>query len=301
GTFAYTATVYLATLAMMAELARTADPASVGRYEERRARCARRVDEALWDPRGYFRTTETHDSIFTAALAGDWIARLAGLPPVVDTERAVSHLRHQHRVLVDEAVRGAAGRWRPLPRAEARFDGTPIVHPMTATFPAGEDITYVWQVLSYQAMEQIYVGLVEDGLATMRLVYDRIWHDGHAWSAGLRGNGESIYMTHPVAWAALNALTGAALDVPGRTLHLGPRTGGEIGTLRCPVFFPRFWAWLDWERASGRGTLEVTRVLGEPVSIERIVHRPARGAERVLDIGPTPFVAGRRLALDLPA
>jgi non-lysosomal glucosylceramidase len=301
GTFAYTATVYLATLAMMAELARTAEPAAVARYEERRTRCARRVDDALWDPRGYFRTTETHDSIFTATLAGDWVARLAGLPPVIAIERAVSHLRHQQRVLVDEAVRAAAGRWRPLPRAEARFDGTPIVHPMTGTFPAGEDITYVWQVLSYQAMEQIYVGLVEDGLETMRLVYDRIWRDGHAWSAGLRGNGESIYMTHPVAWATLNALTGAALDVPGQTLHLGPRAGGEIATLGCPVFFPRFWAWLDWEPATGRGALEVLRVVGEPVLIERIVHRSARGAERVLEIGPTPFVEGQRLALDLPA
>jgi hypothetical protein len=167
---------------------------------------------------------------------------------------------------------------------------------MAERFPTGE-ITYVWQVLSYHAMEQIYVGQVAEGLDTMRMIYDRIWHDGNAWSAGLRGNDEAVYMTHPVAWATLNALTGAALDVPGRTLHLSPRTGGEIARLRCPVFFPPFWATCDHDPAGGRTTLEVLRTFGPPVVVERVVDRRADGSERVHDIGPTTLVAGARIAL----
>lgn len=301
GAFIYTATLYLAALRAVADMASAADPSSAGRYQNRYAGCAARIDAVLWDERGYFRTCETHDTIFTGALAGDWAARYAGLDPVVDPARAASHIRHQHRVLVHAAVEAAAGRYRPLPRAEATFDGTAVVHPFAAGLPEGEEMTYVWQVLSYQAMEQIYLGEVAAGLETMFLIYDRIWHDGNAWSGGLRGNGESIYMTHPVIWAALDALTGAALDAPRRTLHLSPRTGGEITHLRCPVFFPSVWAGLDHDPASGRTSVEIRRCFGPPTAIARVVHRTAAGRVRTLEIPVTELREGTRLDLHLPA
>ena len=284
GTFVYSATLYLATLATMIAVASHVDPARMAAYRARSARCAARLD-ALWNPRGYFQTTATQDSIFIAALAGDWAARYAGLDPVIDPARATSHLRHQHRVLVEAPLRAAAGRYVPMPRAEARFDGTPVVHRLAAGLPEGEDLTYVWQVLSYHAMEAIYLGEVEAGLATMGMIYDRIWQAGNAWSAGLQGNADSVYMTHPVAWAALDALAGAALDVPGRTLFLSPRTD------RCPFFFAPFWARLDG------ADVEILRTFGEPVVIERLVERTAAGAERVTRLPPTPLVAGTRVRL----
>jgi hypothetical protein len=293
GVFIYTATLYLASLRMMLDLAASAEPAREPAYRARFAACARRVDE-LWDTRGWFRTAEGTDTIFTAALAGDWIARYAGLEPVVDPRRAASHLRHQHRVLVEAARVAAAGRWRPLPRAESHQDGTPVVPPMGRGLPPDEEMTYVWQVLSYQAMEQIYVGLVAEGLETIRMIHDRVWHDGNGWSGGLRGNGESVYMTHPVMWAVLNALTGAALDVPARTLHAGPRLGG-----RCPFFVPPLWAMLEHDPATGRTVIEVLRTIGDPVTIDRIVHRPADGPPRTIALGATPLVEGTRLALSL--
>jgi uncharacterized protein (DUF608 family) len=190
GTFVYTATLYLATLRTMIDCARTADPSLVARYEERYATAARRTD-ALWDARGYYRSSETADTIFTAALAGDWAARLAGLEPVVEPARAASHVRQQHRVLALAAERAA--RVRPaLPWSEATFEGEKRVHHMAGGLPADEEFTYVWQVLSYQAMEQIYVGEVAAGLETIRRFYERLWQDGNAWSGGLRGNGESV-------------------------------------------------------------------------------------------------------------
>ena len=153
-------------------------------------------------------------------------------------ERAVAHLGNQQRVLVDAAVAAAQGRYRALPRAEATFDGEEVVNRMGRGLPAGETMTYVWQVISYQAALQIQVGMVEAGLRAIKMIDDRLWRDGNAWSGGLRGNDESIYMTHPVQWAALQALTGTALDVPARTLHLGPRTGGEIARPARAVLLP---------------------------------------------------------------
>jgi non-lysosomal glucosylceramidase len=300
GAFAYSATLYLASLRAMAEMAATAEPTRAATYAARFARCVRRVDAELWSPDGYLKTSENKPTVFTAALAGDWAARWIGLGPVVDPGRAASHLRLAQRVLVDEAVRAAAGRWRPLPRAEAHPDGTPVVHPMAAGLPEGEEITYVWQVLSYQAMEAIYVGLVDDGLEIFRLVADRLWHDGNAWSAGLRGNAESVYMTHPVAWAILHALTGAALDVPGRTLEIGPRVPqGERG-LRCPFFFPGFWAVLDYDVALGSVAIEVVRSFGDPVVVERVGCRGAAGAHRIIALeAPRALERGCRLRLQV--
>jgi uncharacterized protein (DUF608 family) len=287
GAFSYTATLYLATLAAMEDLAAHMEPSCAPVYAARRAACRRVVDEELWDPRGFFRSTPAKDTIFTAALAGDWAARWIGLDPVVDPARAASHLRHQHRVLIRAAQTDAE---RPaLPWAEATFDGTLVEHPFRAGLPAGQEFTYVWQVVSYQACTQLYLGLVDDGLETLRTLYDRLWLEGWAWSGGLRGDPESIYMTHPVAWAIPHALAGATLDVPARALRLAPHPE----RLRCPVFFPGFWAVVD--RAPGRATtLEVVRCFGEPVVVDRVLlhglphERPA-----------TALTAGTRI--ELPA
>lgn len=254
GAFAYSATLYLATLRTMLTLGAERSPELVGAWQSRFDRCAAVVDRDLWDPRGFFKSTKDKDTIFTAALAGEWAVRWAGFDPVLDVERVRSHLRHQHRVLIE----AADGR---LPRSEATFDGAPVDHPFRAGLPKREEFTYVWQVVSYQACLQLYVGEVDAGLETLRRFYGRLWDDGFAWTGGLRGNDESVYMTHPVAWAVLAALTGAALDVPNRTLRLAP-----VMPLRCPVFFPSFWGVCDHDPATGT-TLEVVKTFGEPVTV----------------------------------
>ncbi len=299
GAFAYTATLYLAALRVMIDLASHLAPERVAVYTARYAACTDVVEGTLWDDRGFYRTTPERETVFTAALAGDWAARYAGLDPVLDPARAASHLRHAHRLLVRAAERDAAGRWRALPRAEAALDGTPIRPRMAAGLPPDEEMTYVWQVLAYQAMEQIYVGQVHEALATMHTIYDRIEHDGNAWSAGLRATNESIYMTHPVIWGVLNALTGAALDVPGRTLEVSPRTAGEIGPLRCPIFFPSLWATLEYHAATGTMVVDVVRTFGDPVTIDHVAHRGASGAMRRIAIEPTELAEGCRLELTL--
>lgn len=298
GIFVYTATLYAATLSAMADLAEGIEPARAGAYRERRAVAARRL-EALWDERGFYRTTEDRDTIFTAALAGDWAARYAGLDPVVPHERAASHLEHQHRVLLEAAIEEAHGQFRALPRSEASFDGAEIKHRLGEGLPAGESMTYLWQVLSYQTFPQIYVGQVEPALRAIHAIYDRLWREGNIWSAGLRGNDESIYMTHPVLWGVLDALTGAALDVPRRTLHLGPRSGGEIGRLRCPFFLPGAWAVLDYDPPGNDVTVDVVRSFGKPVVIERILCHSPSGSTRSHALEPTSLVAGARLEFSL--
>ncbi|MBY0276971.1 hypothetical protein K2Z84_16655 [Candidatus Binatia bacterium] len=296
GTFSYTASLWVATLAMMAEMADGIEPERSDVYRGL-ARDAEAQLAILWDARGFYRTTATHDTIFTAALAGDWIARTSGLPSVVPHARAVSHLEHQQRVLIDAAVTAAQGRYRTLPRAEATFDGDEVVNAMGRGLPPEETMTYVWQVLTYQAALQIQVGLVDAGLKTARMLDDRIWRDGNAWSAGLRGSDESIYMTHPAWWSILQAITGAALDVPRRTLHIGPRTCREMPRLRCPIFFPGAWAVLTYDPDKLHAEIEVLRHFGTPVMVDTVAAHAPSGSTRVLAIGRTLLAAGTRIAV----
>lgn len=298
GIFIYTATLWAATLATMADLAEAIAPERVAAYRELARDASARLDE-LWDQRGFYRTTPERDTIFTAALAGDWYARYVGLPPVVPPERAHTHLELQHRVLVEAAIEAAGGRYRALPRAEARVDGSEVEHPLGRGLPSGEAMVYVWQVLTYQAFPEIYVGRVEAGLHTIQTIHERIARDGNTWSAGLRGNDESIYMTHPTLWAVLNALTGAALDVPRRTLHLGPRAGGAFAHLRCPFFFPGFWAMLDWDPRGTEVRIEVLRSFGEPLVLERVVTHAPSGTRRSHALEGVPLVEGARLTIAL--
>ena len=57
-----------------------------------------------------------------------------------------------------------------------------------------------------------------------------------------------------VLWAVPHALAGVALDVPGRTLAIGPRAAG-----RTPFFFPGVWGMVDHDPTGGVTTIEVLR------------------------------------------
>jgi len=294
GTFIYSATVYLAALSAMIDLAKEVGPGEEDVYKERLARCKDRIDKALWkEGPGCYRSTPEKDTIFTAALAGDWAARYSGLPPVLEPDRASRHMELQYRVLIEGARQKAAAKGKfPRPWSEAATDGKEKKN-VLGLFQGNIHLVYIWQVLSYQAMEHIYLGQTEKGLDVMKTVYDRIYKKGHAWGAGLMGDPDSVYMTHPVIWAVFNALTGAALDVPRKTLTLGPRLlPGQERTV-MPFFFPGFWAMLEHEGESGRTNIKVKKHFGTPVVVERILYRPLAGEERTIELdGPLEMKAG---------
>jgi uncharacterized protein (DUF608 family) len=177
GVFAYTASLYVATLAMMRDLSPTAEPARADLYARRLAIASARLEE-LWDGRGFYRSTRERDTIFTAALAGDWIARYAGLDPVVPTERARTHLRAQHACSSSRRSPTAPRPDSSPCRAPRRASTRPRSRSHAGRSDARRGDDYVWQVVSYQACAQIYVGLVDEGLAAIKSIVDRVWTDG---------------------------------------------------------------------------------------------------------------------------
>jgi uncharacterized protein (DUF608 family) len=278
GTFIYSATVYLAALKTMIDLAGHIEPGIAVLFEKRAETCRKRIDEALWDNyRGYYKSSPKRPTIFCAALAGDWVSRYSGLGPVVEPERAASHMSLACKLLIDGAKNLPRFKGRlPKPVAEMTLSGREKL--VLRGFSDG-DIRqiYIWQVISYQACEHIYLGQVKEGLDTLNMIYSRLERLGYTFSADLTGETRSIYMTHPVAWAVLNAFTGAALDVPRAVLHLGPRTmPGEDG-LKCPIFFPGFWAMLDYDEDKGLVVIDVRKHFGNPVIIKSVIFDQAGG------------------------
>ena len=132
--FVYSAILHAATLRMLIRLAE-ALPAPQQRaetlYRELEKTLAA-TDELLWDDRGFYRTCQGRDTVFTSALAGDSFLRYIGLEPIVPFAKARSHSEWQSRVLVDAYpfMDSRAGRTRPLVYREADLEGRemPAIH-----------------------------------------------------------------------------------------------------------------------------------------------------------------------------
>jgi len=51
---------------------------------------------------------------------------------------------------------------------------------------------------------------------------------------------------------------------------------------------------VEHDATSGATTIEVLRAIGSPVTVDRVVHRPAVGASRLVG-GPVTLAAGTRV------
>ena len=101
------------------------------------------------------------------------------------------------------------------------------------------------------------------------------------------------HLTGLAAWAALDAFTGAALDAPGGRLTLSPQWPEGMAELHAPVFFARFWAWLDCSPKEFR--LKIVQHFGEPLELRELAAAAGAAAVRL----PEPFVARAGASLDL--
>jgi hypothetical protein len=255
--FIYTALLHCATLQMMIELAgillehahspheRSTLEALIRRFREQLEATRGSCDKRLWDSRGFFHTCAGRQTVFTAALAGDWISRLAGLGPAADYSKALSHSRWQSEVLVDAYpwMDSRAGRTRPLVYREADTEGNecPAVNNGIRLYRVNNP----WQSTAYQALEAILLGRTSAGLRLIKRIWDKGWYEGYPWDMdhwGMRGRTYMthpvfwfwwdrdhldtlghVYMTHPVLWALFPALTGVSYHAFTETLTISPR------------------------------------------------------------------------------
>jgi hypothetical protein len=281
--FLYHATLYAAANRMLADLARyipkKLDPDAHNRREtflERAKTCEKTFTERLWmEDRGYYRAAANNEHLFQGGLAGDWISRYTGMEPIIEPGRARSHSLIQHDMLVSAARKRGGNKsafgGAPLPYNEADLNGKEVPIWLFGVIRYW-GYNYIYQSLSYQAFEAIYLGNTAEGLELIKMVYDKVYREGYPWDMSLMGLPGFVYMTHPVMWALFNAFSGAAVDLLSGTLTLSPKTLPGKDTLTIPVFFPRFWLAISWDRVKQSGTVRVLKTF-PPDDLE--AHRPA--------------------------
>lgn len=262
GAFIFTASVYLGALRAADEIAHVLGQNHP--YTERFEQVQRSVLERLYDrDRGTFIKwrcgEQTVPNTFVAALAGDWMMRLTGLPPLFPADVCESTLR--------ETLARHAKSFHPIP-------------PMEVT-PEGEchtKLCFVLQHEPYLGCEAIYQSYVRDGLDVIQRIHEAAWERNWSpWNCSLnieapygRQSWLLTYMTATAVWHTLPALAGMTLDLGAGELYFTPRT-----RYHGPLFFPTFWLWLDCEPGHAEArVLEVfahgmfQRVNGQPQTLE---------------------------------
>jgi len=288
GTFMYTATLYVTALRALKDLAHSFQPEKMAELEALKSEAVERIEKDLWNAAGgYYQTTENRDTLFVGSLAGDWFARYAGLPPAVPPEKARQHMRKLYELLFKE--KDLLNAPSAYPNSEVRPDGK-VVNSYTMGFI--RVLGYAYQVVSYVGLELVYLGLVEEGLAVIEVLYDRIWQKGYPWSADLWGNAGAVYMTHPVLWALPYALTGAFLDVEKRCLTLSA-SALQHG-MAVPVCFPSCWLLIRPFATESQIEIEVRRHFREPLAISHLSLSDQSDEPQKVDItGEMKLEAGR--------
>ncbi len=298
--FLYTATLWATTCEMLGRLAQLKGEDARG-FFSRAARVRETIERRLWNEAGgFYNVCEGRPHLFAGGLAGDWTARLCGLQPAVPAERARRHVRAQHAALVEGAK--AAGELslrfggRPLPFNEATPDGREVPLRFLGLYDK-RGVHYIYQTVAYLGFEAIYLGMVELGLDAIKMIYDKAYQEGYPWDMNLVGLPGFIYMTHPVVWALFDALTGAALDAPSRTLKLAPQPLADARELRCPIFLPGAWLSLQWDFEAQRGALSVLDSPCPTPPLIDTIELTLGGTTRTLNVGPVELNPGRRIGL----
>ncbi|MCX7019571.1 MAG: GH116 family glycosyl-hydrolase [Candidatus Sumerlaeota bacterium] len=279
GSFVYTAGCYLAALkAARAAAHDMGDTLTALLLEGRFARVQEAMISELWrgdhfikqfDPK---ETRAAPDTSFLFALAGDWMARAAGLDGTLPSDRATTAMMSLLRLHAEP--------FRPVPAMETRDDGSAAVTEGACDLPLA---------VPYLACEAMRLGQPDAGMGLLARIYQTVWDvNRNPWHEALRydspagaGQKPASHMAALAAWNALAGLTGFVYDARAETIYYDPRLPAElkIGRVRLPVFTPRFWAWIDHNDKTASATLTVVKVFQTPGSEEPRIRRIARSAD----------------------
>ena len=269
GAFCYTASCYLGALKSAKELARImGDTEKEKEYQERFELVQKNVIKNLWNGKYFIKQNDPirnfrNQNCFIAQLAGDWLTQLSGLGAIFPLDIRQS--------AINEILKRNVKPFSIVPSMEVTPDGNSVTN-----------ACYIIQDEPYIGMESIYGGFTDDGLALIRKVHNCVWIiNKDPWCQALWVDTENgfrhglvSYMTSPATWHILNALSGATLNLPEETLYISPRVPSYIEEWHFPIFFPKFWVWMDYVPDKKELVLKIIKVFGdEKISLSKIIGR----------------------------
>lgn len=171
--------------------------------------------------------------VLSDGVLGDWIARCAGIGPVLDEKKTARHLASVFKHNFRESLADHANPQRPG-YAFGREPGL-----LLCSWPNGDKPVLpfiysdeVWTGIEYQvASHLIMTGQIEKGLAIVRAIrqrYNGQWRNpfdeyecGHWYARAM------------ASYGLLQALSGARYDAVEQTLHLHPAVKGDFRAFLC--------------------------------------------------------------------
>ncbi len=265
----YSGTMWLAELRAAAHLARLLNDTALANQCESVLRTGAATFERLfWNGKYYSfchdeRLKRRDDGCLADQVSGHLYLRLCGLASVHDPDRVRSALQAvarynavpEHGLLNGADPRGRSD-WRYFARYSARGDDEAL---------SGQWVTPWTGTEYYVAATMIAEGLVDEGLAVARAVYDR-----HV-AAGMLYNhmecGEH-YFRALAAWALLPALQGLEFDAVAGRLRLAPRVPDSL------LLLPGAYGRLTQQRTAVEQTTQVTITAGQLTLRELVVAIP---------------------------
>lgn len=299
GTSSYLATLWLAALRALEELARRRGDTMVA--EQCRLRFARAkasAIEELWngdffvnyyDSANKRRCPNSHYS----QLAGEFFARLCGLGPLYGDQyvrqalSAMIRLNYHPQLKFPTNEATPQGKmsvrlmWGWLPHARVYLAGTPFYFGM-----AEEG----WRVL--ERLETVITDINADNRWDQRLFFEPDTGKEH-WGR--------FYMTAPATWYVYQALLGYRWDQSEGLLCLCPNLPDNLLPFEGPVFLPDIWLWLSINRDRSRMDVKVVKSFGESFMIKTLCLPSCAGSLVITtddDVEPVRPIASREEGLE---
>lgn len=199
---------------------------------------------------------------------GYWMAQVAGLDDVGNSERIASHLKAIHKYNLKKDLSEHANPQRP---SFALGDEGGL---LLCSWPHGDKLSLpfvysdeVWTGIEYQvASHAMMNGLVEEGLDIVRAARER--YDGRKRNPYNEYECGHWYARAMASYALLQGLSGARYDAVDKVLFLKPSIAGDFRSFLCT--------------ATGYGTVGVkdgkpfVEVKSGEIAVDRIDYTPTR-------------------------
>ena len=288
GCFIATATVWLATLRVLEDLALRSNDNPLP-YQSAFSKASATV-ASMWTGTHYLKcldplTGHRNDDVFVGQLAGEWIVRQLALPPILPPDHVRTALETIYRLNGDPA----------------RYVLMPIQVQADGTLPERKYAWHAWPQYSMVFVDclALYLGMKEPAINNLR-AFDRVvreinetpwattlWHDARTGRPDFESfMGLDWYMNTPAAWWILPAMSGALLHLPDQTLIVNPPGEGET---HLPLITPGCHARLHFQPQGPRAvlTLRLDRVFrGESLRLRLCRIRKNDGGFHDLPINP---------------
>ncbi len=187
--------------------------------------------------------------MFSGAMAGQFISRYSGFGDVVPFNQFVAHMK----TFLSTSVQNTGDYFAPK------------VYDMESCRSMDNAGSRCWPFYldSYGAMAAIQAGLVEDSFEIMEHTQLVNFRQGYTWTQNLWNPAYSTYMTAPVMWFLNDVLAGSSMDVNNHTLTLGPTTIPGTDKLVTPLYYPKYWAELVYDKSTGEAAYTITKTFYE--------------------------------------